>query len=251
MKVFWISTELSGAYSVTENVILQGDYKLNYLNKTEKSKLDIFASKSELETVNLKDAVRFADIEFNLHLLITVSFLQIIEQIIAYKIIAYNVTTPFNSYHFLVIFESNLSLKSESDNIKTLLQHTNLFNSDHFLVIIESILSWISESDNMITLRKFRLFSRSKFNRDLLLAKWWIMHQCENSNHMFDSFIDIFEKIVEKHALIQTVKKWGERFKNFKPGLTQELKQLITQKHFLLYKWEKNLTVTRTKILSS
>ena len=31
-----LSTELSGAYSVTDNVILLGDYNLNYLNKTEK-----------------------------------------------------------------------------------------------------------------------------------------------------------------------------------------------------------------------
>ena len=29
-------TELSGAYSVTDNVILMGDYNLNYLNKTKK-----------------------------------------------------------------------------------------------------------------------------------------------------------------------------------------------------------------------
>ena len=31
-----LSTNLSGAYSVTDNVILLGDYNLNYLNKTEK-----------------------------------------------------------------------------------------------------------------------------------------------------------------------------------------------------------------------
>ena len=31
------------------------------------------------------------------------------------------------------------------------------------------------------------------------------MYQCENGNDLFDSFIDTFEKIVEKHAPIQTV----------------------------------------------
>ena len=34
-----LSTELLGAYSVTDNVILLGDYNLNYLNKTEKVNL--------------------------------------------------------------------------------------------------------------------------------------------------------------------------------------------------------------------
>ena len=53
---------------------------------------------------------------------------------------------------------------------------------------------------------------------------------------MFDSFIDIIGKIVEKHAPIQSVKKWGETYENSKPWLTQELKHLIAQKHFLFIK---------------
>ena len=103
------------------------------------------------------------------------------------QIIAYNVTTtPFNYDYLLVIFKSNLSLKSEIDNI--------------------------------IPIRNFRLFSRSKFNRDLALAEWWRMYQCQNGNNMFDSFIDIFEKIVEKHAPIQTVKKGGKTLRILSPG---------------------------------
>ena len=148
-----------------------GDYKLNYLSKTEKSKLDVFASNSGLEIVNLRDATTCTDKTFTLidHCFISKD-----------QIIAYNVTTiPFNSDHFLVIFESNLSLKSESDNI--------------------------------ITVRNFLLVSRSKFNRDLAFAERWTMYQCQNGNDMFDSFIDIFDEIVEKHAPIQTVKK-GRKF---------------------------------------
>ena len=177
-----------------------GDYNLNYLNKSEKSRLDIFASNSGLEIVNLRDATRGTDKTFTLidHCFISKD-----------QIIAYNVTTtPFNSDHILVIFESNLSLKSESDNI--------------------------------ITMRNFRTFSRSKFNRDLALAEWCRMYQCENGNDMFDSFLNFFEKIVEKHAPIQSVKKSGETYKNSKPWLTQELKHLIAQKHFLFNKWKKN-----------
>ena len=104
-----LSTELSGTYSVTDNVNLLGDYNLNYLNKTEKSKLDIFASNSGLEIVNLRDATRCTDKTFTPidHCFISKD-----------QIIAYNVTTtPFNSVFFLVFFESNLSLKSESENI--------------------------------------------------------------------------------------------------------------------------------------
>ena len=173
-----LSTELSGAYSVTDNVILLGDYNLNYLNKIEKSKLDIFASNSGLEIVNLRDATRRTDKTFTLidHCFVSKD-----------KIIAYNITTtPFNSDHFLVIFESNPSLKSESDNI--------------------------------ITMGNFRLFSRFKFDRDLALAEWCRMYQSENGNDMFDSFLDIFEKIVEKHAPIQSAKKWEKPIRILSPG---------------------------------
>ena len=95
-----ISTELSRAYSVTDNVILLGDYNLNYLNKTEKRKLDIFASNSGLEIVNLWDATRCTDKTFTLidHCFVSK------DQIIAYIV----TTTPFNSDNFLVTFESNL-----------------------------------------------------------------------------------------------------------------------------------------------
>ena len=96
-----LSTELSVAYSVTDNVILLGDYNMNYLNKTEKSKLDIFASNLGLEIVNLRDATRCTDKNFTLidHCFISKD-----------QIIAHNVTTTlFNTDHFLVISESNLS----------------------------------------------------------------------------------------------------------------------------------------------
>ena len=63
------------------------------------------------------------------------------------------------------------------------------------------------------------------------------MYQCENGNDMFDSF-DIFEKIVEKHAPIQRIKKRGETYENSKPWLTQELKHSIAEKHFLFNKWK-------------
>ena len=59
-------------------------------------------------------------------------------------------------------------------------------------------------------MRNFRIFSRSKFNRDLALAEWCRMYQCENGNDMFDSILNIFKKIVEKDAPIQSAKK-GEK----------------------------------------
>ena len=100
-------------------------------------------------------------------------------------------------------------------------------------------------------MRSFRFFSRSKFNRDFVLAEWFRMYQSENGNDMFDSFIDIFEKIVEKHAPIQSVKKGGEISKNSKPWLTQELKDLIAQKPFCSINGKKVLTARRTVNLSA
>ena len=67
-------------------------------------------------------------------------------------------------------------------------------------------------------MRNFRLFSRSYFNRDLALAEWCRMFQFENGNDMFDSFLDIFEKIVEKHAPIQSVKKGEKLIRVLSPG---------------------------------
>ena len=67
-------------------------------------------------------------------------------------------------------------------------------------------------------MRNFRLFSRSKFNRDLALAEWCRMYQSENGNDMFNSFLNIFEKIVEKHAPIQSVKKGEKLIRILSPG---------------------------------
>ena len=87
-------------------------------------------------------------------------------------------------------------------------------------------------------MRNFQLFSRFKFNRDFALADWFRMYQCENGNDKFDSFINIFEKIVENYAPM-SVTKGGETYKNSKPWLTQELNHLIAQKHFLFNKCRK------------
>ena len=48
---------------------------------------------------------------------------------------------------------------------------------------------------------------------------------------MFDTFIDIIEKLVKKHAPIRTVENGGQNSKISKPWL-RKLKHLIAQKHF-------------------
>ena len=55
-------------------------------------------------------------------------------------------------------------------------------------------------------------------NTDLSLAEWCRMYQCEKGNDMFDSFLDIFEKIVEKHAPSQSVKKGEKHIRMLRPG---------------------------------
>ena len=54
------------------------------------------------------------------------------------------------------------------------------------------------------------------------------MNKCENGIGMFDSFIDVFEKSIEKHAPFQSVKLSNVNFKNSKPSLTQALKYFVT-----------------------
>ena len=70
----------------------------------------------------------------------------------------------------------------------------------------------------------FRLFIRLMFRRDLALAVWGKTYQYENGNDLLNSFIDIFDTIVEKHASIKTVKISDVNFKKSKLWLTQVMK---------------------------
>ena len=47
-----LTSEISGAYSITDNVILFGDYNINFFNQREKELLTEFASNNGLEIVN-------------------------------------------------------------------------------------------------------------------------------------------------------------------------------------------------------
>ena len=80
----------------------------------------------------------------------------------------------------------------------------------------------------MITTRSFRLLQRLKIKRDPALAELWKMYKCKNGIGMFDSFIDVSEKIIEKYAPIQSVKMSNANFKNSKPWLAQALKYFVT-----------------------
>ena len=165
---------------------------------------------SALEIVNLRDATRCTDETFTPIDHCFISKDQIID---------YNVTTTtFNSDHFLIIFVSNLSLKSESDKI--------------------------------ITMRNLWFSSRSKFNTDFALAKWWRLYQCENGNDMFDSFIDIFEKSVEKHATIQTVKQGQKFFRILSYGYQKTWSISYPKYIFFSINGKKIRTARRTKNLS-
>ena len=60
-----------------------------------------------------------------------------------------------------------------------------------------------------------------------------------------------FEKIVEKHAPIQRIKKRGEAYETSKPWLTQELKHLIAEIFFYSINGKKFVTARRKKNLSA
>ena len=47
-----LTSEISGAYSITDNVILFGDYNINFFNQRERELLTEFASNNELDIVN-------------------------------------------------------------------------------------------------------------------------------------------------------------------------------------------------------
>ena len=53
-----LTSETSSAYTITDKVLLFGDYNLNYFNKRESTLLDEFASNSDLTLLNTEKPTR-------------------------------------------------------------------------------------------------------------------------------------------------------------------------------------------------
>ena len=79
------------------------------------------------------------------------------------------------------------------------------FHSDHMLSIFETNIRPEQRQNEDVYIRSKKHFSRSKFNRDLALTKWWEMYKETDSDSMFSKFLELFETVLNEHAPIKPI----------------------------------------------
>ena len=133
-----LTSEISGAYSILDNVILFGEYNINFFNQRERELLTEFASNNGLDIVNKNTPTWTNGIQETLidHCLTTkhqIFDTTVIEQL-------------FGSDHFTQIFLSSLDIDYENNK-------TQFFNRDT------------------------SQFSRANLNKTIASADWSPMYQ--------------------------------------------------------------------------
>ena len=172
-----LTSETSSAYSFTDEVLLFGDYNLNYFNQKESILLDEFASIciSGLTLSNKEKPTRA-----------TIQGVTLIDHGCSSK----------NQIQEFQIFSTSV----EIDNL-IVLYTTN------FLV------EPINRKQRFISRNKKEF--DAKFSLDLSNQDWSFLYQCEDGNSMYSVFIDVFTTALEFHApLIRTFQPEKKLLKN-------------------------------------
>ena len=158
-----LSAEVSNAYSLTDNLLLFGDYNIDQFNKKEKEILDNFTSGLALNPTSLDTPTRISKTNQSLidHCFMTKN------QIVEWKACL----PPIEVDHNIIFYQSNLEMIGRNE-------------------------------DTYFFRRNIKFFSGEKFNRDLAFADWRPMYQEENCDEMF-TFNEIFLSIIDQHAPIQ------------------------------------------------
>ena len=202
-----LSAEVSNAYSLTDNLLLFGDYNIDQFNTKEKEIIDNFTSGLELNPRNVDTPTCISKTNQSLidHCFMTKN------QIVEWKVCL----PPIEVDHNIIFYQSNLVMIGSNED-------TNFFR------------------------RNLKFFSGEKFNRDLAFADWQPLYQEENCDEMFTKFNEIFQSILDQHAPIQILDSSLKQNKqNEKPWTSKELKKLIAEKHHLYnqYKFSQNYDV--------
>ena len=117
---------------------------------------------------------------------------------------------------------------------------------DHNIIFYQSNLETIGRNKDTYFFRKnMKFFSGEKFNRDLAFVDWRPMYQEENCDEMFTKFNEIFQSILDQHALIQICDcSIKQNKKSNKAWISKELKKLTAEKHlYNQYKFSQNYDV--------
>ena len=115
--------------------------------------------------------------------------------------------------------------------------------SDHFPVFAALNISKNkrSTSDKIeITKRNFSERNKASFKKDLKKADWSILNRRENANIIYESFLEIFLKLYEKHFPLQ--KQVIKTKDLLTPWMTKGMKKSSKQKQKLYIKYLKNKT---------
>ena len=159
-----LSAEVSNSYSLTDNLLLFGDYSIDQFNKKEKEILDNFTSGLALNPTNVDTPTRISKTNQSLinHCFMTKN------QIVGWKVCL----PPIEVDHNIIFYQSNLEMIGKNED-------TYLFR------------------------RNVKFFSGENFNRDLVFADWRPMYQEANCDEMFTKFNEIFQSILDQHAPIR------------------------------------------------
>ena len=103
-----LTSEISGAYSTTDNVIPFGDYNINFFNQSEKELLTEFASDNGLEIVNKNTPTwTNGNQETLIEHCLTTKHHQILDTTVVEQL--------FRSDHFTQVFLSSLDIDFEDN----------------------------------------------------------------------------------------------------------------------------------------
>ena len=198
-----LTSEISASYQFTDNVIIFGDYNINFNDRKDEDMLQDFAANNALNLVNTCHPTWTNGSKTTL-----------IDHCLTSKNQIYN-TIPVEP----------------------------LFKSDHFTLIYFSSIEIEDEMQNEnIEYRDTRSFSRSNFNRDLALLDWSPIYRQNNAEKMFDKFCLLFEEVLNKNCPIKT-KILKPRKREEKKWLTKELKNMINEKHQTFNRWKESQSI--------
>ena len=195
-----LTSETSSVYSITDEVLLFGDYNLNYFNKRESILLDEFASNSGLTLSNTEKPTRATS-------------------------------------QGVTLIDHGFSSKNQIQDVQIFSPSVEM---DHLIVLYTTNFPVEPKyrKQSFISRNK-RNFDANKFSLDLSNQDWSNLYQCEDGNSMYNAFINVFSTTLEFHApLIKSFQP--ERKIAEKPWLTKELREEIAKKHRLFNIWKNN-----------
>ena len=190
-----LTSETSLASSITDEVLLLGDYNLNYFNKRESNLLDEFANSSGLTLSNTEKQTRATS-------------------------------------QGVTLIDHGFSSKNQIQDVQIFSPSVEM---DHLIVIyITNFLVEPKNRKQSFISRNKRKFDANIFSLDLSNQDWSNLYQCKDGNSMCIVFINVFSTTLEFHAAL-TKSFQPERKIAEKPWLTKVLREKITKKtDFLL-----------------